>query len=146
MILPPVWVVCVSISNIVLTNPGRTLVRQTWICVHCALRHAQYFKMSVIGRSFGLSKCHFFLGNVFLCTFHILRRYFFPGRTFLGKRRYFSGSMPLTPLFFRLITVSVANFDPPLTPLYRKKFRPSFRPGLHSATGTFFGNFDCLSN
>ena len=58
-----------------------------------------------------------------------------PGRTFLGKRRYFSGiaaltpltpltykqnavnafiptkKTPLTPLFFRLITASVANFD-----------------------------------
>ena len=40
----PVWVVCVSISNTVLTSLGRTFARQTRICAHCALRHAQYFK------------------------------------------------------------------------------------------------------
>ena len=32
------------------------------------------------------------------------------GRTFLGKRRYFSGSTPLTPLFCRLNAVNAAIF------------------------------------
>ena len=70
----PVCVVCVPISNTVSTSPERILLRQTMICDLCALRHAEYFEMSVIGRSFGFSKGHFSFGNVFLCTFHILRR------------------------------------------------------------------------
>ena len=56
--------------------------------------------------------------------------------------RYFSGSTPLTPLFFRLNTVNAAIFNngfcgwfwPPLTPLYRKNFGHYFNPGLCLAT------------
>ena len=79
-------VACKSISNIVPTSSGRTLERQTRISVHCALRHVQYLEMLEIGPSFGLSKGHFFRGNVFLCTCHILRGRFWHSAAPIGTR------------------------------------------------------------
>ena len=49
----------------------------------------------------------------------------FPGRTFLGKRRYFSGIAaltPLTPLTYKQNAVNafIPTKKTPLTPLYRQ--------------------------
>ena len=50
----------------------------------------------------------------------------YPGRTFLGKRRYFSGIValtPLTPLTYKQNAVNafIPTSKTPLTPLYRQK-------------------------
>ena len=53
----------------------------------------------------------------------------YPGRTFLGKRRYFSGIAaltPLTPLTYKQNAVNafIPTSKTPLTPLYRQKKTP----------------------
>ena len=52
IISPSACLVYISISNIVLTSPGRTLVHHSRICILCALSQAQYFKMTVVGLFF----------------------------------------------------------------------------------------------
>ena len=54
-----------------------------------------------------------------------LEKHLFPGRTFLGKRRYFSGIAsltPLTPLTYKQNAVNafIPTKKTPLTPLYRQ--------------------------
>ena len=53
-------------------------------------------------------------------------KHWIPGRTFLGKRRYFSGIAaltPLTPLTYKQNAVNafIPTKKTPLTPLYRQK-------------------------